>query len=76
MPALVIEIFKLTVDYFKTKLLVWVHSHGGWVGVNPSASHTQNTNSLNQWGSNGPSQNIDVKYHPKHVLSRLSLCKC
>ncbi|KAG7278755.1 hypothetical protein CRUP_008367 [Coryphaenoides rupestris] len=35
MPTLVFEIFKLTVEYFKTKLLVWVHSHGGWLCARP-----------------------------------------
>ena len=32
LPLLVIEIFKIALNYFKEKLLGWVTSHGGWVG--------------------------------------------
>ncbi|KAK0139670.1 Apoptosis regulator BAX [Merluccius polli] len=31
LPSLVVEIFRLTVNYFHTKLLSWVRSNGGWV---------------------------------------------
>ncbi|XP_056461339.1 apoptosis regulator BAX-like [Gadus chalcogrammus] len=30
LPLLVIEIFKIALNYFKEKLLGWVGSHGGW----------------------------------------------